>query len=71
MVLPSDSSLLLPEVIIILLGRKQLFTGWAAKPVRFGSVRMGLWMEDGEREGAGPQLGFVLGTVIMFQSPFC
>lgn len=70
MILPSDGSLSLLEVIIILLGLKQQFTGWSAEPVNFGNIRTGLWMKDGERERAGPQLGFVLGTDTVFQSLF-
>lgn len=51
MILPSGGGLsLLEEVIIILLGLKQQFTGWSAEPVNFGNVRTGLWMKDGERE---------------------
>lgn len=63
MILPSDSSLSLCEVII-LLGLKQQFTRG------FGNILMELWMKDGERERAGPQLRLVLGTVTMFQSLF-
>lgn len=42
MILPSDSSVSLLGVIIILLGLKQQFTGLSAEPVNFGNVRMGL-----------------------------
>lgn len=59
--------LLLLEAIIIL-GLKQQFTGWSAELVNFGGISTELWME--ERERAGPQLGFILGTVTMFQSLF-
>lgn len=70
MFLPSDGSLSLLEVIVILLALKQQFTGWSAEPFSSGNIRTGLWMKDGERERAGPQLGFVPGTVTMFQSLF-
>jgi len=70
MIFPSHGNLLLLEVIIILLGLKQQFTGWSAKPVSFGNLRTGLWMKDGEGERAGPQLGLPLGRVTMFQSLF-
>lgn len=63
MILPSDSSLSLCEVII-LLGLKQQFTRV------FGNNHMELWMKEGERERAGPQLTIVLGTVTVLQSLF-
>lgn len=70
MILPSHGSLSLLEVLIILLGLKRQFTGRSCEPVKFGKICTGLWMKDGEKERAGPQLGLVLGTVTMFQSLF-
>lgn len=70
MILPSHSSLSLLEVLIILLGLKQQFTGRSSESVKLGSICTGLWMKDCEKERAGPQLGLVLGTVTIFQSLF-